>query len=104
MKDRSIHSIINFEAVIWIAGLIFLAVYNPSSGSHFTFCLFNNLGIGFCPGCGLGNSISHIFRFEFYESFNAHPLGFAALTVLVFRIVQLTGEQLTNYHNRISPD
>jgi len=102
MKAIYLYRRFNLEAIIWIAGLIFLAFYNPVSDNHFTFCVFNNLGIGFCPGCGLGHSISHIFHLEFYQSFNTHPLGFAALTILIFRIVQLTREQISINNNKIS--
>jgi hypothetical protein len=102
MKAIPLYRRFNLEAVIWVAGLVFLAVNSPASDNHFSFCVFKNLGIGFCPGCGLGHSITHIFHLEFYKSFNAHPLGFAALAILIFRIVQLTREQVSINHNRIS--
>ncbi|QQS35785.1 MAG: DUF2752 domain-containing protein [Ignavibacteriales bacterium] len=104
MKARLIYRSINLEALLWLFALTFLAFYSPSTENHFTFCLFNNLGIGFCPGCGLGHSISHLFRFEIYESFTSHPLGIPALLILVYRIVQLTKDQIINNQNKIIPN
>ncbi len=104
MKTISLYNRVNFEAIIWTSALVFLALSNPSTDNHFTFCLFNNLGIGFCPGCGIGHSISHIFRLEFYESFISHPLGIPAFIILIFRIIQLTREQISINNNKIIPN
>lgn len=94
--------IIKLEAIIWIAGLSYLAFINPISENHFTICPLKNLGFSFCPGCGLGGSISHIFRLEFIESFAAHPLGLFAFLILVYRIVFLLRQSYRNYYNDFS--
>ncbi len=75
-----------FELIVWIAGLIYLAYINPNDMQHFTICPLSNLGIGFCPGCGLGLSISYIYNFEFAKSFQAHPIGIFAFSMILFRI------------------
>lgn len=93
---------INLEAVIWIAGLSYLALNNPFSDHHFSICPIKNLGFSFCPGCGLGESISHLFRLEFRESFVSHPLGIIALPILVYRIIFLIGESYNNFQNHFS--
>jgi hypothetical protein len=79
---------INIELIFWIAGLIYLAFMNPSE-SHFSLCPIKNLGFSFCPGCGLGHSISYLFHGQIYESLHHHPLGVFALGVILWRIFQL---------------
>jgi len=79
---------INIELLFWIGGLTCLAFSNPSE-SHFTLCPIKNLGFSFCPGCGLGHSISYLFHGEIKASFQHHPLGFFALAVILKRIFQL---------------
>jgi hypothetical protein len=79
---------LSIEAYIWIAGLITLAFLTPDE-SHFTLCPLANMGFEYCPGCGLGKSISFLFHGHIMESFNAHPLGIFAVGVLVFRIFSL---------------
>jgi hypothetical protein len=78
---------LNIEALIWILGLIYL--YFVNSDSHYSFCLFKNLGIDFCPGCGLGRSIHYLMHFEFMKSINTHPLGIFAFVMLLNRIITL---------------
>jgi len=80
---------IGFEASIWISSLLYLAFINNPAEAHFSICSLHFLGFGFCPGCGLGNSISYIFHGDILESFSAHPLGLFALIVLITRIVHL---------------
>ena len=92
----------NLEALIWIAGLTFLAIHNPADHSHFSVCPIKNLGFSFCPGCGLGESISHLFRFEFKESFSAHPMGLFAFIILFHRIFFLLKQSYHNYNNNFS--
>lgn len=79
----------NSEALMWIIALSYLVFINPYEIQHFSLCLFNNLGIDFCPGCGLGRSISMIYHGDFYGSFIMHPLGFFALSVILYRIFSL---------------
>lgn len=76
------------EAIIWIVGLLTLMIMDPTN-EHISICPFKNAGFDFCPGCGLGQSISLLVRGEFSKSFHAHPLGFIAIIVITARIVQL---------------
>jgi hypothetical protein len=85
-----------FEAIVWIIGLLTLALIDPGT-NHFSICPISNLGFDFCPGCGLGRSISLLFRGEFMESFAAHPLGIFAVIILTYRIIQLTKNYLKLY-------
>ena len=85
---------IDSEAYIWLAGLVLVVLIGPSSESHFTVCLFKNLGFDFCPGCGLGRSIAYLARGELTASLHAHPLGVPAVAVLAHRIVTLVRNSL----------
>lgn len=86
--------LIHPEALIWITGLIVLALINVEGSSHFTVCPFNNLGIDFCPGCGIGKSIHYLLNMKIEQSLNAHPLGIFAFAVLSRRIFQLIKESI----------
>lgn len=82
-------SFVGLEAFIWICGLFYLILINSPETSHFTVCPLVNLGFDFCPGCGLGNSISHLFRGNFVASFQSHPLGIFAFIIILARIYSL---------------
>lgn len=87
---------IEIEAVIWIFGLLAVALSDPLSDEHFTLFLPDLLFGIKSPGFNLGHSIAFLFRFEFSNSFSAHPLGIPAVLVLVFRIIQLLKKTVTN--------
>lgn len=78
-----------FELTCWIASLLLLALMEPGTESHYSFCILKLLGIGFCNGCGLGHSISHLFHGDINASFSSHPLGIFAVLVIVIRIYRL---------------
>jgi len=78
------------EAVIWLLSLMALALHKPTETNHFTLCPLYNLGFDFCPGCGLGHSVSYLLHGEIHRSFEAHPLGIFAVIVLSCRIIQLS--------------
>ena len=83
------------EAWIWTTALVFLALNTPS-GNHYSFCLFHNIGIPFCPGCGIGRSITLFFHGDFHGSFMCHPLGIPAVILLISRIYSILRKQV-NY-------
>jgi hypothetical protein len=85
-----------FEALCWFTGLFILAFADTAS-SHFSLCPLKNAGWDFCPGCGLGRSVSLLFQGQISESFQTHPLGIFALITLSFRIINLTKQSLQNY-------
>ena len=78
--------LIPLEAWIWIAGLIYLFFINPYQPQTFTLCPFHNLGLDFCPGCGLGRSIAFFYHGDILHSLKAHPLGMAGLAIIIYRI------------------
>jgi hypothetical protein len=77
------------ELGVWILALVLLATMNPAIESQ-SVCFFKFIGIPFCPGCGLGHSISFLFHGELRSSLSAHPLGIFALIVILFRIYKLS--------------
>ena len=88
--------VIGFEALIWISGLTYLVFFSPLDQTHFTICPLANAGIDFCPGCGLGHSITLFFHGKFIQSFNVHPLGFFALIIIIHRIYSLVKLNIIN--------
>jgi len=86
------------EAVVWTAGLAALAFLNPYDDYATSLCLFHHLGFEYCPGCGVGHSISFLFHGDWKSSLAAHPLGIFAVMVLTNRIRRL----MTNFLNGLS--
>jgi hypothetical protein len=78
----------HLEAFIWIAALTALAFTSPVEECY-SLCPLHNLGIDWCPGCGLGHAISWLFRGDFLRSFQAHPLGIPAVIIIGYRIVNI---------------
>jgi Protein of unknown function (DUF2752) len=78
-----------FELAFWVAALTCLAFTNPTNQSHFTLCPLRLLGFKWCPGCGLGHSISFLFHGDIKSSFRAHWLGIPALAIIIYRIYVL---------------
>lgn len=78
-----------FELAFWIVALILLAVMKPTTDPHYSFCIFKMLGLPFCPGCGLGHSISYLFHGDIKASFSAHPFGIFAVAIIMARITTL---------------
>ena len=85
----------SFELSFWIIALIYLATIKPLQ-THLPFCLFKNIGISWCPGCGIGRSISYLLHGDVIKSFQTHFLGTFALLVIVYRILQLINKIKTN--------
>jgi hypothetical protein len=79
----------NFELLFWVAGLLSLALTDPSSNTHFSLCPLRMLGLTWCPGCGLGHAISWLFHGDLRHSLQAHWLGAPALLILFYRILTL---------------
>jgi hypothetical protein len=78
-----------FELFFWVAALVALAFTNPAGPVHFSLCPLKAMGFTWCPGCGLGHSISWLFRGDIRNSFHAHWLGIPALCLILHRIYTL---------------
>ncbi|RCH54905.1 DUF2752 domain-containing protein [Mucilaginibacter hurinus] len=77
------------ELIFWVAGLLALAITDPALKTHFSLCPVKMAGMSWCPGCGLGHSISWLFRGDIKNSFEAHWLGIPALVAICWRVYQL---------------
>lgn len=86
------------ELMVWVGGVVFLLVREPGP-TDFTVCPVKNLTGMDCPGCGLGESITWLFRGEWQQSLDAHYLGAAALGMVLMRIVKLCTLVWSNYKN-----
>ncbi len=98
----------NIELIFWLGALIWLFFDNPLE-NHFTFCPIKNLGFSFCPGCGIGHSISFLLHGNLKQSFDSHPLGIFALMVIIHRIITLTKNtyqhlNIQNYESELNDD
>jgi len=78
-----------FEATVFAIGLFLLALMDPAVSNGPSLCLFDQLGFTFCPGDGLGHSISYTFRGEFSNALESNVLGPFAILVLSTRIIYL---------------
>ncbi|TYP95174.1 Protein of unknown function (DUF2752) [Fodinibius salinus] len=83
-----------FEIAAFSMGLLLLVLMDPEAANGPSLCLFDQLGIKFCPGDGLGHAIAFIFEGEFYKSFNSNALGGPAIVILVGRIGYLLHQKL----------
>ncbi|MBB5437128.1 hypothetical protein HDC92_000796 [Pedobacter sp. AK017] len=90
---------IPFELIFWIGAMILLATANPDKhgdAQHFTLCPLANMGFSWCPGCGIGRSITQVFHGNFTESFAHHWFGVPALLIICWRIGVLIRTNLIN--------
>ena len=98
----SLYRLVSLEGLIWISALIYLAFFNNPAEAHFTICPLSNLGFEYCPGCGLGSSISKLFRGEFSQSFGTHLLAIPALLIILYRIFSLIKSNYNKYQINLS--
>ena len=80
---------IPIELIFWITALVVLAsakVDEPNAAAHFSLCPLANLGLDWCPGCGIGRSITALFNGNLGLSFQLHWFGLPALAILLYRI------------------
>ncbi len=79
------------ELIFWLVALVLLATAD-SHAHHMTLCPLANLGFDWCPGCGLGRSITALFHGDVNASIAQHWLGIPALLLIGHRIYQLTNQ------------
>lgn len=77
-----------FELTAWLGSILFLA-FTAQSSTHFSLCPLDNLGLNWCPGCGLGRSIRFLLHGELLLSLEHHWFGIPAFLILMHRIMQL---------------
>lgn len=96
MNQSNIHRLFNkyFEITAFSAGLLLLAFMDPETVTGPDLCLFDLVGIPFCPGEGLGHSIAYLFEGDFSKSLEANILGPFAIFILGRRIGSLAHQKL----------
>jgi hypothetical protein len=92
-KRRRVYSSVkkiksHIEWVIFSIGIILMATMDPLNTGT-SFCLFELIGVQYCPGEGLGHSIAWLFRGELRNSIDANLFGIPAVLILSFRILQI---------------
>lgn len=92
----------NLELIFWPTSLLLLVLMDPQSNSHFSLCIFKFIGLSFCPGCGLGHSISFLFHGNITASLHAHILGIPAVIIILIRIFKLSFRSFNNYKNHLT--
>lgn len=90
-----------FEAIAFTLGLVLLGLMDPGAFNGPSFCLFEQVGITFCPGNGLGHSISYVFRGEIYKALEYNIIGPFAIIILVYRIVYLLSKNRQYSHIKL---
>jgi hypothetical protein len=76
------------ELLFWVMALLLL-FFLPENTSDTSLCAFSLLGLGHCPGCGIGHSIHYALHLKFAISFQHHPLGIFGVLVIFSRIKKL---------------
>jgi len=78
-----------FELLFWLTAML-LIFFMPVNTVSPSLCIFKWLGIMHCPGCGIGHAIYYALHMQFTTSFQQHPLGIAAVLIILNRIKQLS--------------
>ncbi len=89
-----------FEVTAFTLGLVLLAMMDPTTTSGPGLCLLENLGFEYCPGDGLGHSISFTFRGQLSNALQANILGPFAIIILGSRILYLLFKNKSNYYKK----
>lgn len=95
-----IFSYLPLELVFWVVALAMLAAAEPlqyGHANHFKLCPLAAMGLEWCPGCGIGRSITHLFHGNIVESWRQHWFGVPALLILIYRIGTLGNANFRNY-------
>lgn len=83
-----------FEIAAFSMGLLLLALMDPEAANGPGFCIFEQLGVSFCPGDGLGHSIAYSFRGDIGKALQSHILGPASIIIIAGRIGYLVQQRL----------
>jgi hypothetical protein len=85
-----------FELIFWLTALVALAITDPSTPGQYSLCPLKLMGITWCPGCGLGHSISWLLHGNIKRSWDAHWIGVPALGIILYRIYTLAKAAITH--------
>jgi len=91
------------ELVIWISALFLLATATPHTDRdelHHSLCPLANMGLSWCPGCGLGRAITLLFHGDIMGSLKLHWFGIPAVSIIGYRIFILSRMEWTTYKTK----
>lgn len=92
----------HFEWIALLLGLTAMAVMNPYIDNGTSWCLFESLGITFCPGDGLGHSVAYLFRGDYILAVEANFMGPGAVAVIVSRVLYLLHCNFLKRNNKLT--
>lgn len=90
---------IPLELLFWIAALVLLGMAEPQGhhqAHHFTLCPLAGMGLDWCPGCGIGRSLTQLLHGNIAESIEHHWFGIPALLIISYRIGVLISARFLN--------
>ncbi len=87
------------ELFFWIIAILLL-YFLPGYKEGQSLCISTLIGLGRCPGCGIGHAIHDALHLRFASSFHHHPLGIFAIIIIFIRLKQLTHLLLKNHETK----
>ncbi len=88
------------ELIIWVLAFLMLAIDVPEpygQAHHFSLCPLAALGFDWCPGCGLGRSITQLFHGNFEESWKYHWFALPAVLIIGLRMFTLSKRSINEF-------
>lgn len=87
------------ELGCWVVALVLLYFANPAEYHH-TLCPLGAAGFSWCPGCGLGRSITLLMHGDVLGSLQMHMMGIPVFSVLLYRIYMLAKKELRTFKQK----
>lgn len=72
--------------LLFFCGALVCLFFLDDKQPHVSLCPLAAIDFKYCPGCGLGHAIHYLLHLKFQQSWDAHPLGFFAVPVIIYRI------------------
>lgn len=79
---------------------LILLFFLPGYEKGQSLCVSTLLGLGKCPGCGIGHAIHDALHLRFARSFQQHPMGIFAVIIIFIRIKQIITHTLTTHETQ----
>jgi len=73
------------ELIFWIGSMAAILTINPEVEA-ISICPLHQMGLDWCPGCGLGRAMNLLASGEFQASWRLHPAAGLAFGVIFHRI------------------
>jgi hypothetical protein len=89
----------HLELFFWVSAMLLLFGM-PVREDDTSLCVSTLLGLGPCPGCGIGHAIHYALHLQPALSVHHHPFGIFAVIVIFIRIKQLLFPKKTAYETQ----